>query len=293
MQLQQLRYFISAAHFLSFSNAARYHMIPQSAISKTIAALESELGIKLFIRENRTVRLTQAGQFFLDSVSAAINTLDNAVERLSAGENTYHIRVSVCAGIYVFRKIIQSFSKLHPEYRFTILEQYPNVIDPNSYDVAFGNETTISPHLHTAKLFSERMMMAVSDKYLPELPTHVHAGELAQHPFVGFLPSFRYQKMIDAFCTLHNVDLHPAIQVDSGLTMVKLIEDGAGIGVLPEITWTDDLENKKIRLVPIEEKEFRQSMFILWKKGEMITEGLQTFIDYAQSYCAEEFGDTP
>ena len=61
---QQIRFFLEAAECLNFTEAAKRLFVAQSTLSKQIALLEDELGLKLFYRSNRTVGLTPAGSLF-------------------------------------------------------------------------------------------------------------------------------------------------------------------------------------------------------------------------------------
>jgi DNA-binding transcriptional LysR family regulator len=65
MDIRQLRYFITVAEYLNFTKAANQLYVAQSAISHQIADLEQQLGLKLFIRNKRSVQLTPAGAVFL------------------------------------------------------------------------------------------------------------------------------------------------------------------------------------------------------------------------------------
>ena len=66
MDFHHLKYFTEVAHRKSFSKAARHLHISQSAISRTIKALEDELGVVLFLRNAKAVELTDAGAIFLN-----------------------------------------------------------------------------------------------------------------------------------------------------------------------------------------------------------------------------------
>jgi len=82
MDIQQLRYFISVAKKLNFTEAAKEHFVAQSAISQQIKELEKFLGVKLFIRTNRSVRLTAAGKTLLSEAEDIINKTDEAVKKV-------------------------------------------------------------------------------------------------------------------------------------------------------------------------------------------------------------------
>ena len=72
MVLLQLKYLCTAARLENFSRAAKFHNIPQSAISKTIAQLERELGVQLFARNGNRVTLNERGKLFCREVSRAL-----------------------------------------------------------------------------------------------------------------------------------------------------------------------------------------------------------------------------
>ena len=82
MELRQLRYFIEVAEREHVSEAAEHLHIAQSAISRQIAKLEEELGVDLFEREGRNVKLTPIGKVFLDHTKTAMKAIDYAKEQI-------------------------------------------------------------------------------------------------------------------------------------------------------------------------------------------------------------------
>src|SRR5215469_11709797 len=79
MEFHQLTYFLAAAQTQNFRKAAELSLVAQSALSRQIAALEEELGVALFVREKKRVKLTAAGQEFALHVR-------NAMEQLQEGQ---------------------------------------------------------------------------------------------------------------------------------------------------------------------------------------------------------------
>jgi DNA-binding transcriptional LysR family regulator len=72
VELQQLRYVVEVAETSSFTRAAERCFVTQSALSHQIAALERELGQRLFVRSSRSVRLSEAGEAFLGHARTAL-----------------------------------------------------------------------------------------------------------------------------------------------------------------------------------------------------------------------------
>jgi LysR family glycine cleavage system transcriptional activator len=93
--MNTLRAFEAAARHLSFTQAAEELHVTQAAVSHQIRTLEDALGVRLFRRLNRAIRLTEEGQEFVSEVRKALSHLTTAVEKLSAPEAGGPLTVSV------------------------------------------------------------------------------------------------------------------------------------------------------------------------------------------------------
>ena len=78
MELRQIHYFIEVAKREHVTEAANVLHVAQSAVSRQIVNLEEELGVPLFIREGRNVRLTPIGRIFLEHMKEAVQVIENA-----------------------------------------------------------------------------------------------------------------------------------------------------------------------------------------------------------------------
>src|ERR1700749_1612708 len=103
--LNGLRAFEAAARHLSFTLAASELNVTQTAISHQIRRLEEELGIRLFIRQNRALALTAEARDYLPGVRAAFNDLRLATERLVRKDNDQVLKVSTLGSLAVQRLI--------------------------------------------------------------------------------------------------------------------------------------------------------------------------------------------
>ncbi len=84
MELEQLRIFLAAAEAGGFSPASRRLYISHSTVSRTVAALERELGVQLFRRSNRRQSLTEAGQLLAGEARTLLAQADALREKLAA-----------------------------------------------------------------------------------------------------------------------------------------------------------------------------------------------------------------
>ena len=88
MESEQLRIFAAVAKYKSFSEAARKLYISHSTTSRAVSALEKELDVKLFERNNHIVALTPAGQVMLEEAEKLLRAVDESVERVKAAAET-------------------------------------------------------------------------------------------------------------------------------------------------------------------------------------------------------------
>jgi LysR family transcriptional regulator, glycine cleavage system transcriptional activator len=114
--LNGLRAFEAAARHLSFTNAAAELNVTQTAISHQIRRLEQELGIRLFVRQNRALALTAEAKDYLPGVRAAFNDLRQATDRLLRKDNEHVLTVSTLASFAAKWLLprLSSFQEEHP-----------------------------------------------------------------------------------------------------------------------------------------------------------------------------------
>ena len=119
LRLRHIRCFISVAEELHFRRAAEKLGIAQPALSRTIKDLESELGLTLFERTNRSVQITRAGSAFLHGCRAVINAMDRAVDtarRVDQGQiGSLRIGYTDAAIANVLPGIVKSFQRRQPD----------------------------------------------------------------------------------------------------------------------------------------------------------------------------------
>lgn len=125
MLLKQIEYFLKVVNTGSFSEAAEQCFISQSAVSQQIKSLETELGLQLLYRHNRTFSLTPAGEVFYRKCTVLVNDLDRIIrETKSAGgkdEPILRIGYLKCYGGYEFQNAISEFSEKYPDVKLDVI----------------------------------------------------------------------------------------------------------------------------------------------------------------------------
>ncbi|WP_462409516.1 LysR family transcriptional regulator [Neobacillus sp. Marseille-QA0830] len=145
MDIRQLRYFITVAEHLNFTKAANQLYVAQSAISHQIADLEDQLGVKLFIRNKRSVQLTPAGSVFLKEAIEIVDKTSTAVEKakqteagsigsLSIGFLTVHVKSFLPGVIKRFREL---YPKVELQLNHLPSKMLKEALEQGEVDLAF------------------------------------------------------------------------------------------------------------------------------------------------------------
>jgi DNA-binding transcriptional LysR family regulator len=149
-RLFALRLFARTASKRSFSAAARELNIPQSTASRTIATLEREIGVALFVRTTRAVTLTDAGLEFLDRIESVLAELDEAEHAArGTGELRGILRIGL-ATTFAVREVIarlSDFMSRHPALRIDLMmgdEREDLVVEGVDVALRFGPLSTSS-----------------------------------------------------------------------------------------------------------------------------------------------------
>jgi DNA-binding transcriptional LysR family regulator len=146
LELRHLRYFVAVAEELNFSRAAERLHMAQPPVSVAIRQLEQELGTELLLRSTREVRLTDAGQAFLDGARRTLAELERAesdAKRTAAGElGQLRVAFSWSARFETLPKVGQAFRAKHPHVELVTEEMWnarmPPALRAGAIDVAIS-----------------------------------------------------------------------------------------------------------------------------------------------------------
>lgn len=124
IDINKYKVFLAVAEFNSFSKAAEYLHISQPAISHSIKELEDQLDTKLFIRNNKSVMLTDDGEKIKYYIRSAFNTISLGEKKLKEDDSELNgvIRIGMYTHISVLMlpDVISEFKKMHPKAKFSI-----------------------------------------------------------------------------------------------------------------------------------------------------------------------------
>ena len=243
IELRHLRYFIAVAEELHFGRAAKRIGIAQPPLSLQIQRLEAALGVDLFERTNRRVRLTPAGQAFLEEgrqVLADFKAATDAARRAARGE-TGSLTVAFAASVMFLSlpKIIRRFRTELPGVRLELRELPTGsqlvALRTGELDIGFLREPPRDDELTTETVMKERLLLALSKRHELATRKRLRLADVANEDFVLFPRDLAPGLHAHVLAVCAEAGVHPRIVQTSRelYTTVSLVEAGLGVTIIP------------------------------------------------------------
>lgn len=289
MHLNQIKSFITVSQVLNFTNAARQNGVPQSTISRQINDLEQQLGVKLFYRTKRDVRLTQEGWAFLPYAQEILDAAKKgafAVRQLHEGAEGRLSIATIDDSDQFLAMCLQEFSRKYPgiivdltyvshgeplqsevddpyDFHFHYLDMIP---DSEEYEI---RET------HTTQLCFVSSKTAHTDMAKPDDDTDVvDELDLSSLPHQKFIliseeeNPILYMQIMN-YCQTHRFTPQIANRFSDIKSVLLSVGSGLGISILPLKTTEilSALPQTGIQVTPIDDESYAITCAVAWKKS--------------------------
>lgn len=295
INLSDVRSFVLIAQLGNFTKAADALSVSRSHVSRQISALEAQMGVTLFVRTTRTLRLTEAGKNFFTQCEAALHKIDQAliatVDDAQAVRGT--IRVN-CVGGYIGEEIIA-------KYISQFMQQYPDIdisldfsshrIDliEDEFDISFRMGKLDDAGFIAKKLMNIKMVTLASPEYIKQYGNLHHPKELSQHRcLTGSVRKWSYQSGNDPKQS-HDVQVEGRFTCKNGKALVHNALNGNGIIRVPLMYCSDEVKSGQLIEVLPEWKIPNVALSSIYHRDKYQPTRLKTFIEFVKSKFEQDY----
>jgi DNA-binding transcriptional LysR family regulator len=193
--LGSIELFCFAAELGSFTAAAAAASVTPAAVSRSIARLEERLGVRLFVRTTRQIRLTDGGQRYFEQCRQALSQLTEAEREVTGGQvkpaGALRISAPTPFAHYRLLPLLGEFRTLYPEVRLDIHVSNRNIdFADEGYDLAIRGRAPADSNLIARKLEDAELVLVASPGYLKRAGKPRSLDDLQKHECIQFeLPS--------------------------------------------------------------------------------------------------------
>ena len=295
MELRHLRYFIAVAEERSFNKAAERLYISQPPLSRQIKQLEEELGVVLIDRDQRPLKLTEAGIFFYEHALQIIRKSDN-LQKMTMRQASFDGSISigfVASVLYgTLPRVIARFRKVYPNIQIKLQElnswQQTQALTNGTIDVGFGRLLFDDASVRRIVLRQESLVVAVPlDHPLMQQRGAVGIEDLVNEN-LQLYPKTPRPSFIDYILGLfeaRNIELASFSEVSELHVALGMVAAGVGITIVPKSL--EHLREKEVGYIPFEDGLLTSPVIMNVRHFDK-SELLKTLLDVVYQIYEEE-----
>jgi DNA-binding transcriptional LysR family regulator len=290
--IRSLHYFVRAIELGSLSAVAREQGTTQPTVSKIVAALEEDLGVRLLERSTASLSPTVQGRRFYERAKGILEEYEEAVADVkgdtAGATGLLRVNAPVALGQFRLNAIVQEFLNQYPgmEIELVLNDRMADLVE-EGVDVALRLGSELPPNAIARRV-------AVSPRYLVAAPSYLHVHgtpkqpeDLAQHEYIRFAWLSTGDDV-----TLHDwertvtVRTHGRFRVNNALAIRDTLAAGAGIGLCPAWLVDDLLKARKLRHVLRPWQGEAQEVHLLYPTRRYQPLRARLFMDFVQQRLA-------
>jgi DNA-binding transcriptional LysR family regulator len=243
LELRQLRYFRTLAETLHFGKTAKIHHMSQPPLSRQIAALEQELGVRLFERTRHNVKLTEAGKHFFEDTGEIFKLIENArrnAQLASRGETgSLSVGFMMSSAYNIMPAVAKHYSATYPEVVVKLTEVLPSMlaadVKDGKTDVGIMYRPEDCDGLESRTIYREPLVLALPPGHRLGKKSVVFPHDLAEESFITFprhVAPLVHDQIVH-YCLANG--FRPRVKLETNLqqTIVNLVGEGMGVAMVP------------------------------------------------------------
>lgn len=286
MEFDLLKAFCQLAKSGNYRLASEQLYITQSALTKKIQRLESNIGASLFSRGRNGAELTHAGKTLLAEAQRLVHSMQ-AFEQLSGSVvNGTQGHLNIGFGVSTYHeapKLIAAYKQQYPEVHVTLNDtpskQQTDELLSHELDISF-NRIPDSTDLKSLTLFNDSLVIAVHKDLLKQAPSKDQiTSELAKWPYLK-LAQHRgpgLDKQIQQYCLANKIDLSKTQEADDILTLLALVSANIGFTIVPSSA--QYISNTDVEFIALQGEHATWPVGLIWN-GESENPLRDRFVEF-------------
>jgi DNA-binding transcriptional LysR family regulator len=247
--LQHLVTFCRVVEEGSFTKAAQVQNMTQPSVTKQVGALEDHLGVQLFTRAAKQVRLTPAGQLVYDYARQILQLVDRcerAVDELKL-PGSGHVTVGCVhtIGLFTLPDLLAEFAREWPNVRINVrtgtIDETVAMVLHGEVDVGLITSPALHERLESRPLFEDPLVVVASPEFAARLPDQLTLSDLAQQPLIAFVRGSRFRVATDQLLEQVGIQSNALMEFDTHEGIKTMVSLGFGIAIAPHSTVVKDL----------------------------------------------------
>ncbi|MDP4098168.1 LysR family transcriptional regulator [Paenibacillus sp. P96] len=289
MELLQLQYFLTVARLQHMTEAARSLHVTQSSLSKTIQRLEEDIGVPLFDRTGRKLRLNEFGHSFLRRAERALFELEQGKQEIHDLSSPEHGTIELAVtNASTLPNILSKFRKKHPHTQFHVqmltTQEMLTLLQRGEVDFGLSSPPIQGDDIECQIVFSDPILVAVPKGHRLSDRSSVSLAELKDESFVGVKKGYHTRDLVDSVFESAGFVPKYVYEGNEPARLSAFVEAGIGIAFMPASAMN---AREQIQYLRVEEHELVREIALLRHKSRYISRAALEFREVVLEYFEE------
>lgn len=248
MDFQQLKYFQVLSQMQHVTHASEHLSLSQPALSRSIARLEEELGVPLFERHNRTIRLNRYGELFLKRVNRVIKDIEDGKRELYEMVHPERGEVSLgflhTLGTHIIPDLIGEFKSNYPAVRFQLIENHSyslleDLLGGELDLCLLAEPENVASNVEWTPLWEEELYATLPLHHRLSSALSIALNDLKDEPFILLKKGYALRQTTDHMFAEYGIAPIIAFEGEEAATVAGMVGAGLGVSLLPDLKGFD------------------------------------------------------
>ncbi|NMG41557.1 LysR family transcriptional regulator [Chelativorans sp. ZYF759] len=286
---RKLRYIDEIARCGSIRKAAARLNVASSAVNRQIIALEEEIGAPIFERLPRGLRLTAAGELYVEHIREVLKAYGKLEARLrglktpQAGKVTLVTTVGLAAGPLagILSRFVDEHPRIHVRLRNDGPATVPAALQSGEVDIGLGFNLPATPGLRTMASFELPLGAVVAARHPLARQKTAKLADLMGAPLVLAQSGSSLRDMIDLALAPLGLPIEPLVETNSMEMLKKLVRNGTGISFMNPLDILTDMQEGDLAFLPLSDTHVRnQPLKLVSRVTSALDTATSQFVEY-------------
>jgi DNA-binding transcriptional LysR family regulator len=291
MTIRQLEVFLAVARAQSFSRAAERIHLSQPTLSQHMHQLEQELGAPLFVRQSRSVTLTEAGRVFEDYARQLVTTLDagkQAIAQLDGlARGSLVVGAGTTPGTYVLPDVIARFQEKYPgvtvELRVASSKAVEQRLRNGEVDVALVGGHILGPRERCVNAGIVDELRLIVPTGHPRRTGALSRAQLARERLLIREEGSATRQVTERALRNAGVAIGTTMELDHTETIKRAVMAGLGVAFVSRYAIENELRAKRLRVMPVKGLRIRRHFHVIYDERRPLGASARAFVDFLET----------
>jgi DNA-binding transcriptional LysR family regulator len=294
LTLRQIKIFICASKYLSFSKAADELNITAAAVSLQMKEMEKDLAVQLFNRDNKKLKLTLEGEHFLIYAIKVISTLDQAKDAMDKlrGREMKPLRIGLVGTTrYFFPTVLVEFQKIYPNVQLKVdvknREQLIQLLHHGEIDIAIMGKPPATLNVQTEVFAKHPHVFIASVQHPLAFQQNLSTEVLNRLEIITREQGSGTRYIMEKFFAAHQLSPLMRIEISGNETIKQAVIANLGVSFVSSHTIIQELRNKQLTILDIQDTPVMREWHVVTPTRREASRAVDIFRQFVLEHVGE------